>query len=263
MIEAELAWISTTFSQLSLPAQVLLVAWVVTLISVPIVRWTWDERAQQQGITAGVLLQSATVLVILHTALGARRTLVTACLVIILGWAAEFLGSHTGIPFGRYEYTAKLQPQVGEVPVIIPIAWLMMLPPAWAVASSVAPGSRLRFVVTSALAFTAWDLFLDPQMVSWGMWTWSTPAPATKPLARAHSYFGIPWSNYAGWWLVSALISWVAAPAELPREPLILIYGITWFLELFGQFFFWRLRGPALAGGLGMGLCLLAAALSL
>jgi putative membrane protein len=94
-------------------------------------------------------------------------------------------------------------------------------------------------------------------MVTWDMWTWSASS------SKQPGYFGIPWSNYAGWWIVSALITWVAAPTDLPQAPLILIYGITWFLELFGQLFFWRLPGPALAGGLGMGLCLLAAGLSL
>jgi hypothetical protein len=51
---------------------------------------------------------------------------------------------------------------------LVPLAWLMMLPPAWAVARLVAGGPGIAFILTAALAFTAWDLFLDPQMVAWG-----------------------------------------------------------------------------------------------
>ncbi|MGC9348150.1 MAG: carotenoid biosynthesis protein [Anaerolineae bacterium] len=256
MIETARLWIAPTFPGLSPVAQILLAAWVLTMVAVPILRWVWGDRAQQRGIVGGVLLQTADVVAVLLAAWGPMRTVVTGLVVVGVGWAAEFLGSHTGVPFGRYAYTQRLQPQLGEVPVLIPLAWLMMLPPAWAVGQAASQGSRLLYIATSALAFTAWDLFLDPQMVSWDMWTWSRSS-SKKP-----GYFGIPWSNYAGWWMVSALITWIAAPTNVPQEPLIFIYGITWFLELFGQLFFWRLPGPALAGGLGMGLCLLMAVLS-
>jgi putative membrane protein len=118
-------------------ARSLLLIWLLTMISVPILKWVWGERAQQRGIVAGVLLQAATVLTVLLPAWGARRTLLTAVFVIVTGWAAEFLGSSTGFPFGRYHYTDRLQPQLMGVPLVIPLAWLMMLPPAWAVGRAV------------------------------------------------------------------------------------------------------------------------------
>jgi hypothetical protein len=40
-------------------------------------------------------------------------------------------------------------------------------------------------------ALTAWDLFLDPQMVGEGYWTW----------AKRGVYRGIPLSNYVGWFV--------------------------------------------------------------
>ncbi len=230
----------------SLPwfAQVFLLIWIVVMIAVPILKWRWGAGAERVGIVLGVLFQAATVLAILVPAWGFAATLRMAFIVIGMGWSVEYVGSHTGWPFGRYHYTPRLQPQVGGVPLLIPLAWLMMLPPAWAVAQSIAQGPAPIFIAVAALAFTAWDLFLDPQMVAWGFWTWERPG----------GYFGIPWLNYGGWLLASAVITAVVAPAPLPVAPLCLVYGITWGLQTFGQLFFWKLRGPALVGFFAMGM---------
>jgi putative membrane protein len=129
------------------------------------------------------------------------------------------------------------------VPLAIPVAWLMMLPPAWGVASLITGGYGLAFVVVSALAFTAWDLFLDPQMVAWRLWVWQKPG----------IYFGIPLTNYVGWFLASAAITALVQPRECPDMSLALIYAITWLLQTVGLGVFWKQPGPALCGFFGMG----------
>ena len=231
----------------------LLLGWVAVMIALPIVGWFGGGAATLTGVLVGVLCQFAIVISVLAGAWGWRRTLQVLVTVVALAWAVEFLGSHTGFPFGVYAYTDKLQPQMGGVPLLIPLAWMMMLPPAWAVAQRMA-GPRttwqqhLRFIVLSALAFTAWDLFLDPQMVAWDLWRWANPG-GPFPL----SYFGIPWTNYAGWLVGSALITAIVRPRPLPATPLLLIYTITWALESIGLAFFWGLSGPALVGFVGMG----------
>ncbi len=226
------------------PVIVLLAAWVLSMILLPVGRWTFGEAAIVPGVSLSAVLQAAAVLVILNGAWGLRRTLLTVTGVVVAAWAVEFVGSHTGVPFGAYSYTDRLQPQLGAVPLLIPFAWLMMLPPAWAVGARLSGrSSGLGFVAASALAFTVWDLFLDPQMVSWHFWTWQTPV----------GYFGIPWVNFAGWFFGAALITALVRPSRLPLRPLLLIYAVTWALESIGQMFFWSLPGPALAGFLGMG----------
>ena len=235
---------------------VLVGVWVLTMIALPIVRWTAGAAAFNWGVSFSVLLQAVVVFVIVWDAWGARRTLATAVVIAVLAWALEFLGSTTGFPFGAYDYTDALQPQLGHVPLLIPLAWFMMLPVAWAVAELIVGlRRRWRFVIVSMLAFTAWDLFLDPQMVDWGYWVWENPA----------GYFGIPWSNYGGWLLGSALLTAVAMPVSLgaATRPLLLIYSVTWFLESFGLILFWGLVGPGLVGMLGMGVFMLLAWCSL
>ena len=247
------------FLRLDPAVLVMLAILALTFISLPIVRWTLGDGSLRTGIEIGVLVQAGTVTVLLGRAWSRRRLLATLAAVIILAWGAEFLGSRTGFPFGRYHYTDLLQPQLGGVPLLIPFAWLMMLPPSWAIASIISPppsgrkgeGTGLGVALLSSLAMTAWDLFLDPQMVAWGFWAWEEPS----------GYFGIPWTNYLGWLLVTFVVTLVIRPRDLPVGPLVAVYALTWFLESFGQLFFWGLPGPAVCGFLGMGVILLWAAL--
>jgi putative membrane protein len=46
-----------------------------------------------------------------------------------IGLAAEAVGVRTGFPFGHYEYTGTLGPEVLDVPVVVPLAWVMMAYP--------------------------------------------------------------------------------------------------------------------------------------
>lgn len=143
------------------------------------------------------------------TARSSRATAATAALAgaASTGFAAEWIGTRTGKPFGEYAYSGRLTPAVGTVPVVVPLAWFAMGVPAYAAATAIVPATGAGFAPRTvarallragvgACALTAWDLFLDPQMVHAGYWVW----------ARRGSYHGIPRSNYVGWWLVSLLL---------------------------------------------------------
>ncbi len=227
---------------------ILIGAWVLVMVSIPILRWTSGDLVMPWATSVSVCLQAAASLSVLWVAWGSGITLRVIAVVLPLAWAVEFIGSTTGLPFGEYHYTNLLQPQIGGVPLLIPLAWLMMLPPAWAVAYAlVRRWSYLAVAIVAAFAFTAWDLFLDPQMVAWDYWRWTFPG----------GYFGIPWLNFAGWIVSAFLISWtalaIARPPAAPIEPLLLIYTITWALQSVGLALFWGMPGPAAAGFVVMG----------
>ena len=229
---------------------VLLISWVLAMISLPIMTWIWGAEALPLGLTLGVVLQATAVFNILRNRWGWQKAGGTAVLIAALTLFVEWLGSTTGFPFGSYSYTGLMQPQIAHVPVLVPLAWFMMLPCAWAVASIIQAQlphrwqqKRWLYPLLAGLAFTAWDLFLDPQMVSWKVWRWENPG----------GYFGIPWSNYVGWLGTAVLLTALIRPQQLSGKPLRLIYTITWFLETFGLLFFWGLVGPALVGGAVMG----------
>ena len=230
-------------------AWALIGVWTLCMMSLPIVLWTLEDGLLPIVVTMTTALQAGAVVTILGKSWGWRRTVISVATIAVLGWLVEFAGSTTGIPFGAYSYTERLNPQLSGVPLLIPVAWFMLLPCAWTVAGYIAGGRRWLFVVLSVLAFVAWDLFLDPQMVTWDFWRWTL----------AGGYFGIPWSNYAGWALAALVMTLIVRPPPKPLKLLLVIYGLTWFFETFGLLFFWNLVGPALTGSVVMGGFLVAA----
>lgn len=225
-----------------------LLLWMAGMIAVPLLSRR-GERGRTRGIMLGVYLQAALVTVYLLYGWETGRALLAILAVPALGWFAEYTGSRTGIPFGRYHYTEALQPQIGHVPVAIPLAWLMMLPPSWAVADLILPqGSWWLRAALAAGAFTAWDIYLDPHLVHWEFWKWEKPG---------RFYMGIPLTNFLGWflwaWIITALVT---AGGSLPAgtgTPLVLVYLLTWLLQFGGHMVFWNLKRSALAGFVLMG----------
>jgi uncharacterized membrane protein len=227
------------------------VMWLALLIATPISIWLAGEEIFPLMATLGVLAHGAATLSALASGWPAARVLRAVALVFGGAWAIEALGSATGFPFGVYEYTNALQPQLAGVPLLIPLAWFMMLIPAWAVAEAILAGRKGRLegwyaplhAVVAGAAFTAWDLYLDPQMVAHGLWLWDQPG----------GYFGIPWVNFLGWWLVASVLTLLMRPTRLPRARLIAIYTLTWAFQAVGLGIFWDQPGPALSGFLAMG----------
>lgn len=227
----------------------LIFAWVLGMVGLPILLWTVGPTALPWAVTLNVcLLATASSLIIAHHAPW-RVALRIITTVLVGSWFIEWLGSTTGFPFSHYDYTEVLQPQLGGVPLLIPLAWLMMLPSTWIIAQLLAPTNRIAQATVSALALTAWDLFLDPQMVGWNFWQWETPG----------GYFGIPWVNFAGWFVAGFILTLAARPPRLPAMPLLLVYTITWFLQSVGLAIFWAMPGPALCGFVAMGAFVVAA----
>jgi uncharacterized membrane protein len=160
----------------------------------------------------------------------------------------EAVGSRTGVPFGRYRYTRRLRPAIAGVPCAVPLAWWGMAVPARETAHAVlGPRSTpLTRVALGAAALTGWDLFLDPQMVAEGYWSW----------ARRGRYRGIPVTNYLGWLAVSAatmaLLERTAPPGSAPDGDLVGQYAGMALFETVGFAAFFRDRGVATVGGAAM-----------
>lgn len=230
------------------PARITIVLWLLFMVSLPIINWISGDAALRQGLVFAVILQTTAVFFILKTSWTWQKIFTIFTIIALLTLLIEMIGARTGIPFGHYHYTSYIQPQIGHVPLLIPLAWFMMLPPSWAVASHF-HRHPFQFAAMSALALTAWDLLLDPQMVLWQLWVWDQPG----------AYFGIPLLNYLGWFLTAFGLTWILRPyikTGMNKRPLLIIYSITWFLETFGLLFFWGLVGPAIIGGIGMGACM-------
>jgi uncharacterized membrane protein len=134
-------------------------------------------------------------------ALGVRLTLAFFAITTVTSWIFEEIGVVTGLVYGSYHYTATLGPWLGSVPVLIPLAWFMLVYPSYALANLIVdgwpvgtPGGRghlVRLALVGALVMTAWDLVVDPILSgpTVGAWVWERGGP----------YYGVPVQNYLGW----------------------------------------------------------------
>ncbi len=183
---------------------------------------------------------------------GAARAGAASATTAVATGVVERVGTRTGMPFGRYAYTSALQPQVAHVPVIVPLAWFGMGLPAREAAHAAlgrhsTPATR---VALGSAAMTAWDLFLDPQMVGEGYWAW----------ARRGLYRGIPLSNFAGWFLtgigIMALFEVLLPPdrSGTDRHDVRLVgqYGYVSVMQTLGFARYFRDPLVAVVGGIGM-----------
>lgn len=193
--------------------------------------------------------------------------------IACISFIAEALGVATGFPFGEYTYTGGLGPSLLGVSLIVPLAWTTLAYPAWVVAVRLVGHStgwrQLIRLGVGAWALTAWDVFLDSQMVAAGNWGWANPEPSLLGTP------GIPLTNYAGWLLISFVIMLFidvayrslrhlpesAQPAEIGtsntqrRDAVVYsVYFWTFVSSLIGNLTFWQRPSVALAGSIAMGI---------
>lgn len=149
-----------------------------------------------------------------------------------LGFIAEAVGVASGFPFGRYHYTATLYPHMLGVPIVMAAAWLVLF-------------AYVRQMTRSPLVAAAWmtviDFVIDPlATITLAYWTWERPGP----------YYGIPWSNFAGWYFVSLALFALARSraAPNPRAGWLGLSVILFFTVIALGVGLW------LAGAIGLGL---------
>lgn len=162
--------------------------------------------------------------------------------VAAAGFAAEIVGVRTGIPFGRYSYTDVLQPAVFGVPVVMTFAWMVLV----SYVRQALPSRGRPTIVAAAIAagwMTAIDLVVDPVAAN-GLdyWRWRSPG----------AYYGIPASNFVGWFAVSFAIFALLRrrPSSNPIAWLVGTSVVAFFSLVALSFSLWA------AAALGAALCI-------
>jgi putative membrane protein len=117
-------------------------------------------------------------------------------------YGVEFVGVRTGFPYGAFEYGIELGPMVlGTVPLGLPAFFfplvlnsylLVLLLSERRAAGPLGPVARVLAALAVVLAI---DAVLDPAAVALGFWSYTPPG----------TYYGVPWTNYAGWVLSGGL----------------------------------------------------------
>ena len=130
---------------------------------------------------------------------GKRNALIFFIVTSVVSLFFENLSVITGFPFGFYHYSPSLG--VLPVPLIIIFEYFAMGYLSWILAhiltgqySKRLEGKQIFLVpLVATFIMVMWDLTVDPISATLqGLWVWTYPGP----------FFGIPISNYFGWFLV-------------------------------------------------------------
>jgi putative membrane protein len=144
---------------------------------------------------------SAMAFALVHGALQyrLRGILVFAGICLVVGNVTENLSIATGFPFGNYYFVELMGPKLFQVPVLLGLAYIGMAYVCWTLARlmvgnlhpALTRGQVVSLPLVASFAMVAWDLAQDPvwATVLHG-WVWRDGGP----------WFGVPLSNYLGWY---------------------------------------------------------------
>ena len=129
-----------------------------------------------------------------------RGILIFFAVCLVVGNIFENVGVRTGFPFGHYYFTDLMGPKLFVVPIQLGLAYLGMAYLSWTLARLILggvqnplEGSRVvTLPLVAAFIMVAWDFSQDPV---WStilhLWIWQ----------QGGAYFGVPASNFFGWFL--------------------------------------------------------------
>ena len=108
--------------------------------------------------------------------LNTRRSILMAVVIFITGMAAEWIGVHTGLPFGTYAYGANLGPKMDGVPWLIGTNWVVLTLITAAISTHLVRGSLTRAAVGSAL-MVAIDFLIEQSAPAFDFWQFEGGVP--------------------------------------------------------------------------------------
>lgn len=135
---------------------------------------------------------------------GKKHTIVIFAIIILVSFAAEYLGVHTGKVFGPYFYNPDHAVNGflwGGVPPLVTLSYISIGYASYLVARIILgfPGkikgaATVGIPVLASMLTTMWDMSFDP-IASYvhKIYTWY----------EGGAYFGVPFRNFTGWFLES------------------------------------------------------------
>jgi uncharacterized membrane protein len=239
------------------------VLWVLALLTVALALGSQFVLGAGAGMAIPLLLVFP--FAILHGVrrYGAVGTLLFFVVAYVVSNAFENLSIITGFPFGNYHYTGANK--LFYVPVAIGVIYFGLGYVCWMVANTLLDKADMnldwRRGWSSRLNTFALPLLAGAVMTMWDVSTdhWASTVRNTWVWEDGGGLFGVPYSNYIGWWFVtwsffqifSLYLAWKQSnTADLARVeargellPNVLIYG-----SLGLQFGLYQLAGPAVSG---------------
>jgi uncharacterized membrane protein len=134
-----------------------------------------------------------------------RGVIVFTTLCITVGACFEILSLRTGFPFGHYEFTGLMGPAVFGLPIMLALAYIGMGYLSWVLGLAIlqlhnqdlSHKDVFLLPVVASLVMTAWDLSMEPVWAAVDhAWVWR----------NGGAYYGVPLSNFFGWFLATYVL---------------------------------------------------------
>lgn len=140
---------------------------------------------------------------------GWRKTFLWLVSGYILAWASELSSIHNGFPYGEYHYiyeTLDGELLIAGVPFFDSLSYVFLTFAGYSTATHIlrhnTPKSCIQPILLGAILTTLLDVIIDPLATMGEKWFLGK----IHEYATPGVYFGVPISNFAGWFLVAAAV---------------------------------------------------------
>lgn len=186
-----------------------------------------------------------------------KKALAGVLALAAYAYGIEYVGVHTGWPYGEFFYGVDLGPTFAGIPAALPVFFLPLVMNAYLLCLLLlGPRAnrilvRLPVVIATVLLM---DVVLDPGAVALGFWVYP----------GGGAFYGVPLSNYAGW-VLSATVAVVVMDWAFERGDLLarlsscefMLDDLVSFVILWGGINAWFGNWVAVAVAVGLGVGLL------
>ncbi len=200
--------------------------------------------------------------------LGAKRIIIFTVLAYVIAFASEYSSTRNGIPYGHYYYTGETHGKelyISNVPFMDSLSYpflayfsyslaLLMVSPiirnGWRFELSNTPWYSKKVLFLSTVLFVLQDVLIDPVALRGSQWflgqIYYYPDKGV--------YFGVPLSNFLGWFLVGMAIIYCFQKLDQKigwselRTKNILMGPVCYFINMFFILFITFYIGEYLMG---------------
>lgn len=143
-------------------------------------------------------------------------------LMMVLGFAVEWIGVHKHWLFGNYVYDTALGFKVDQIPLMIGINWFLLIYSCGILMEKVSVKEASLKILLGAVLLVLLDLLIEPVAIHSNYWHWLSAE--------------IPSKNYICWLLVSVLLLTIFQKFNFPKQswvaPVLLLMQFLFFAAL-------------------------------
>lgn len=151
-----------------------------------------------------------------------RQFFLFLTITYLAGFGIEYLGVHSGLIFGNYQYGDTLGLKWDEIPLLIGLNWVLLIYSVGISVQYLKIKNRLIQAVLGAGILVLLDILIEPVAIRFDYWDWQDGV--------------IPMQNYIAWFMVSLagclVFNQLKFDKQNPAAVVLLIAQFLFFISL-------------------------------